>query len=129
MMTTKTNPHQISMCTMCRHKGVACQAGYELIARLNKAMMTAGDSLTEDFEISGTATLTGCDRPCLVAYHSSLEGSYLFGDIDPDVIVDDLVSYAKYACDNNGIQTKDDVNLQQIPAAMIATKPMTMALN
>ncbi len=90
-----TKTHKISVCTSCRHKGEHCRPGYELISKLRHAIDMAGDSLTEDFEISGVACMAGCDRPCTVAYHSTRKATYLFGDINPDEDVDDLVEFAK----------------------------------
>ena len=87
--------HHITICTSCKHKGSACQPGYELIDRLRKAMASAGDSIPEEFEISGVACMAGCDRPCTVAYHGTRKATYLFGDIDPATDIDDLISFAR----------------------------------
>lgn len=87
--------HKISVCTSCRHKGEHCRPGFELISKLRHAIDVAGDSLTDEFEISGVACMAGCDRPCTVAYHSTRKATYLFGDIDPDTDINDLVEFAK----------------------------------
>lgn len=87
--------HKISVCTSCRHKGDHCRPGFEMISKLRHAIDMAGDSLTESFEISGVACMAGCDRPCTVAYRSTRKTTYLFGDIDPNADIDDLVEFAK----------------------------------
>ncbi len=91
----KHNNHRITVCTSCKHKGTACRPGFDLIRKLRAAIIAAGDTMPENFEISGVAYLAGCDRPCTVAYHGSCKATYLFGDIDPEVDVDGLVSYAQ----------------------------------
>ncbi|MGB7269912.1 MAG: DUF1636 domain-containing protein [Albidovulum sp.] len=93
-MTTHQN-HKITVCTSCRHKGTDCRPGFELIEKLRAAIAAAGDTISEDFEISGVACMAGCDRPCTVAYHGSRKATYLFGDVDPTVDINDLVTFAQ----------------------------------
>ena len=120
--------HRITVCTSCKHKGEPCRPGYELIARLRKAIELAGDSISEDFEISGAACMAGCDRPCTVAYHATRKSSYLFGDISPEDDVDDLVEFARqYAVLHDGWCSSADrpgklrrTTLARIPAAILA---------
>lgn len=87
--------HRITICTSCKHKGTQCRPGYELIEKLRRAMSAAGDTIGDDFEISGVACMAGCDRACTVAYQSTRKATYLFGDIDPETDIDDLVAFAK----------------------------------
>lgn len=125
--------HRITVCTSCKHKGETCRPGYELIARLRKAIEAAGDSITEEFEISGTACMAGCDRPCTVAYHSTRKAAYLFGDITPEDDIDDLVEFARqYAVLHDGWCSSVDrpgklrkTTLARIPAAMMAIEDST----
>lgn len=91
----RTTSHRITVCTSCRHTGEACRPGYQLIERLRSAIALAGDSVAEDFEVSGTACMAACTRACTVAYHGTRKASYLFGDIDPDEDVADLVEFAR----------------------------------
>lgn len=122
------NNHKITICTSCKHKGTACQPGFELTEKLRAAMAAAGEAITEDFEISGVACLVGCDRPCTVAYHGSRKATYLFGDVDPDVDVSDLVSFAQqFAHLHDGWRSSRDrpaeprtSMLERVPAAIIA---------
>lgn len=120
--------HRITICTSCKHKGETCRPGYELIARLRAAMDAAGDTITEDFEISGVACMAGCDHPCTVAYHGTRKATYLFGDIQPDEDIDDLVDFAKqYAVLGDGWSSSVDRpgklrkhTLARVPAMLMA---------
>jgi predicted metal-binding protein len=122
--------HRITVCTSCRHKGTDCRPGYELIARLRSAMDAAGDAVSEDFEISGVACMAGCDRPCTVAYHGTRKATYLFGDIEPDEDIEDLLAFARHyaALDDGWCSSLDrpgklrTSTLARVPAAMIAVE-------
>lgn len=85
----------LTICTACRHMGTACQPGYALIARLKSAIAAAGNTVAEDFEISGVATLTGCGRTCTLAYHGTAQATHMFGDVDPDTDIQDLLEIAQ----------------------------------
>jgi len=105
-----------------------CRPGYELIEKLRKAIAAAGDSIAEDFAISGVACMAGCDRPCTVAYHGTQKATYLFGDMTPEDDIDDLVDFAKqYAVLHDGWCSSVDRHgklckstLARVPDAMIA---------
>ena len=120
--------HRITICTSCRHKGTECRPGYELIEKLRLAIAQAGDAIPETFEISGVACMAGCDTPCTVAYHGTKKATYLFGDIDPETDIDDLVSFARqYAHLHDGWCSSVDrpgklrkTTLARVPAAIIA---------
>lgn len=113
---------QITLCTICPHKGTACQAGFALMAKLQKSIASVRDSLTDDFEIAGYAELTGCDRRCLVAYHGSKNETYLFGDIEENADIDALVDYAQthQAPLNRGEYPPIPAPLSQTPASVMA---------
>ena len=120
--------HRITICTSCRHKGTECRPGYELIERLRQAIAEAGNAVPEAFEISGVACMAGCDHPCTVAYHGTKKATYLFGDIDPETDIDDLVTFAKqYAYLHDGWCSSVDrpgklrkSTLARVPAAIMA---------
>ncbi|MCJ8311162.1 MAG: DUF1636 domain-containing protein [Rhizobiaceae bacterium] len=120
--------HRITICTSCRHKGKECRPGYELINKLRQAIADAGAAIPEDFQISGVACMAGCDRPCTVAYHGSKKATYLFGDIDPETDIEDLVNFAQqYAYLHDGWCSSVDrpgklrkSTLARIPAAIVA---------
>lgn len=126
-MDTQNN-HRITVCTSCKHKGTTCSPGFELIEKLQAAIIEAGDAIAEDFEISGVACMAGCGRPCTVAYHGSRKATYLFGDIDPAQEVGDLVTFAQqYAHLHDGWCSSVDrpwklrkSTLSRVPSAMIA---------
>jgi predicted metal-binding protein len=120
--------HKITICTSCRFKGTECKPSYALIVKLRAAIVAADDTVTEDFEISGVACMAGCDRPCTVAYHATRKATYLFGDIEPETDIDDLVAFAKqYAVLGDGWCSSVDrlgklrqTTLARVPAAIIA---------
>lgn len=122
--------HRITICTSCKHTGTACRPGYELIVRLQKAMAAAGGAVSEKFQVSGVACMAGCDRPCTVAYHGTRKATYLFGDIDPETDIEDLVAFAKQYGDlNDGWCTSADrpgklrnSTLARVPAAILASQ-------
>lgn len=127
--------HRITICVSCRHKAGApdevCRPGLRLIERLRAAVDLAGESIGADFEISGTACMAGCDRPCTVAYFGSRKATYLFGDIDADADIDDLVAFARqYASLDDGWCASTSrpkglsgKTLARVPAAILASEP------
>jgi predicted metal-binding protein len=122
--------HRITVCTSCRHKGTQCRPGYDLIEKLRQAIAAAGDTLPEEFEVSGVACMAGCERPCTVAYHGTKKATYLFGDIDPATDIGDLVTFARqYAYLYDGWCSSVDrpgklrrSTLARVPAALIVTE-------
>ena len=125
----ENSSHRILVCTTCRHQGGNCRPGYELIEKLSKAIEAAGEAVPADFVISGTACMAGCGRPCTVAYQASCKATYLFGDIDPETDIDDLVAFAGAYADTDDGWTKaadrpgklSQTTLARVPAAMIVT--------
>lgn len=125
-------PHQILVCKACKHKGQDCKPGFQLLKQLRAAVSAAG--LGETFEVSGTACLAGCvpdhGEPCVVGYRATEKATWLFGDIDPDQPLDDLIAFARTyaALDDGWLHGRDlpqrlcDTTLARIPAAMIVTR-------
>ncbi len=128
----QTTPHQILVCKACRHEGDACKPGFALLKRLRAAISAAG--LGDTFEVSGTACLAACvpdhGEPCVVGWRATEKATWLFGDIDPDQPLDDLVAFARtYAALEDGWIGGRDLpprlcaaTLARIPAAMIVTR-------
>lgn len=120
-------PHQILVCKACQNRGRTCEPGFELLKRLRAAIAAAG--LSDDFEVSGTACLAGCDHPCTVAWRATNKATWFFGDIDPAQPIDDLVEFARlYAALDDGWCAGKDCpprlcanTLARIPAALIVT--------
>ena len=119
--------HRITVCTSCKHTGTECRPGYELIEKLRRAIAAAGDTIAEDFAVSGVACMAGCDRPCTVAYHGTQKATYLFGDMTPEDDIEDLVDFAKhYALLHDGWCSSVDrpgklrnSTLARVPAALM----------
>ncbi len=115
-------PHQILLCMACRYHDAHCGPGLALLQKLRAAVALAG--VDDGFEISGTASLAGCDRPCTVAWRATGKASWFFGDVDADQPIDDLIAYSQ---ESEGIrgQAADRPSapaLARIPAAMIVTR-------
>jgi len=126
----KADTHKIFVCTSCRHKGGTCRPGYELIRKLQHALKLTVPVVGDDFEISGVACMAGCTRPCTVAFRANEKATYLFGDIDPETDIDDLVTFAEHYrsledgwCLSGTRPGKlRHAALARIPAAMIVTE-------
>lgn len=126
----RTPIHRITVCTSCRHTGDTCRPGFELIEKLRAAINAAGDLIAEEFEVSGVACMAGCKRPCTVAYQASRKASYLFGDIEPDTDIEDLVEFARqYAVLHDGWCSSVDrpgklrkTTLARIPASLLVAE-------
>ena len=128
------NQHTLTVCTSCRHKRTDCKPGLELMTRLRAALDTAGDAIASDFEISGIAYMTGCERPCTVAYHATAKTTYLFGDIAPEVDIPELVAFAdQYHALGDGWcsstirpDKRPKSTVARVPAALIVANMETM---
>lgn len=96
--------HHIIVCTKCRDVGGDCFPGLEILERLNDAVNSGMQCIdSRAFEISGIACMAGCSRPCTVAFRASAKATYLFGDIDPDRNIEDLIAFAyQYQSLNDG---------------------------
>jgi len=78
--------------------------------------------------------MAGCDHPCTVAYHGTRKATYLFGDVDPDTDIEDLLNFARqYAQLEDGwcaaTQRPGKLStstLARVPAAMIAIEQSDM---
>ena len=81
--------HHITVCTSCRDTHRETRPGYELITQLRAALKDDG------YTVAAAACMAGCDRPCTAAFHAPGKASYLFGDLDPKLDVDDLVQFAR----------------------------------
>ncbi len=120
--------HLITICTSCWHKGTGCRPGYELIECIRHIIAEAGDAVPEEFKKSAVAWMAGCDHPCTVAHHGTRKPTYLFGDIDPETDITDLVTFGRqyaHLCDGwcssvdpSGKLCKS--TLARVPAAITA---------
>lgn len=87
--------HKITICTSCKHTGENCHSGIFLIEKLRSAMAATRNLVKTDFEISGFVSETDCNRPCTIAYQSSNDEIFVFGDVNPQSNISELVQYAK----------------------------------
>lgn len=123
-------PHQILVCKACKRQGATSEPGHALLKKLREAIASAG--LGQDFEVSGTACLAGCvpdhGGACVLGWRAPAKATWLFGDIDPALPIDDLVEFSRrYAALDDGWMSGKDCpprlcenTLARIPAAVIA---------
>lgn len=88
--------HQITVCTSCRKKAGDRFPGREILHRLKDMAASPGNEALKGFRLSEVACMAGCGRPCTVSFQGVDKATYLFGDIDPDVDLLDLVFFAKH---------------------------------
>ncbi|MEM9635169.1 MAG: DUF1636 family protein [Pseudomonadota bacterium] len=89
------DPHSIFVSTACRRSGSNCQPGFELISKLRDSLKLAVPVVGEELEVSGIARMASCSRPRAIAFRANDKATYLFGDIDPEEDIDDLVAFAR----------------------------------
>ncbi len=75
--------HHLLVCASC-HGADRAQV---LIDRLAAAL--------PQFEVGAVECMSGCQRPGTMAFRAEGKASYLFGDIDPDAAIDDILAFAK----------------------------------
>lgn len=115
---------QLTMCTICPHTGTACQVGHAMMAHLQKAIASAGDSIEQGFEISGYAEMGGCGRKCLLAYHGTRSSTHLFGDVVEGEDIGALLDYATehHTALNCGKTPAAATPLTRAPGAVMAMR-------
>ncbi|RID92487.1 DUF1636 domain-containing protein [Gemmobacter lutimaris] len=82
-------PHQMLVCQSCPHVGRECRPGLNLLIQLRGAIALAG--VGEEFELSGTLCVEGCQRPCTLAWRVAAGETWLFGDVEDGQDIDALV--------------------------------------
>lgn len=126
-----TTRHQLILCTTCRKTGTDCRPGLQLLQSLEQAAdLGRAAGLPEEFGLSGTACLSGCSRPCTVAFVAAGKTAYLFGDIDPAENLESLVEFARlYQAREDGMTRfaeRPDVLrgkcLARIPSALMVSE-------
>ena len=130
MAQEKKTRHQLILCTTCRQTGTECRPGLDLLKSLNRtADLGRAAGLPEDFGISGTACLSGCSRPCTVAFVADGKTSYLFGDIDPAENLDALVAFARlYRAREDGM-TRFTERPQELRGKCLARIPSALMMS
>ena len=126
--------HRITVCTQCPHRNSDCKLGLKLIRQLDTVISLADGLVDDGFEISGTASVSGCNAGCTFAYHATLNKTYVFGGIDPEEDIYDLVAYADLVdedgwCSLSGVSQQTVPPLRQIPAAVLASSTQLGNLN
>lgn len=113
--------HQFTA-TLCRHTGRPCPAAARMVRKL-AAAMTEAEAVTEaDFEITGTAALSGCARQCTAKYAASHHSIRLFAGVEETADADMLHRLADALLDPDG-QPLHGVAKAAVPCAMLDVKP------
>ena len=99
------------VCTSCQ-PGTAAT----LIARLALAL--------PQFRVGGTTCMSGCTRTGTIAFRGPGKASYLFGDIDPDGSITDIVTFARLYAETPGGWIDDARSLGTLRTAAIARIPV-----
>lgn len=97
---SKSSTQHLRQCQTCCHTGQACHPGLTV---LNKLRFSIGLlPHTEGFEISGSTEIETCQRPCHLVWRISATESWLFGDVEPEADIDNLIhrSMARTAADD-----------------------------
>lgn len=115
--------HRIFVCTACRHFGSTWMPGYDLLQTVRRAVDTAVPVVGDDFQVAGMAHLEGCVRPCTAAFHATEKAAYVFGDVDPDADIDDLVAFADRLTSGEGGTRR------HTPAAVIVAQASRAAVS
>ncbi len=100
--TQDTAEVTLTICTTCKREGVdpeATRPGSLLMAALDEATLPAG------VKVRGVECLSACKRGCAMVLTGG-EGrwSYIYGDLDPDTHVDEILAgAAAYAATADGL--------------------------
>ena len=116
-------PHQILVCQTCRHLGETDRLGERMLPALREAIRLAG--LAGIVDVTGSACMAGCARPCTVAVRADGKATWFFGDFDLKADISDIVTFAELyvALDDGWCRSGDrpgklaDHTLARIPAA------------
>ncbi|WP_246680489.1 DUF1636 family protein [Mesorhizobium sp. B2-4-13] len=84
------------MCTLCRERGTGVRSGEDLCAELRSRLSAHHEpGVAHGFAVEGVACMAGCARPLAVAFQALGKAAYLFGSIDAQADVADLVRFAR----------------------------------
>jgi len=85
--------HEFS-CSTCLYAGTPCPAAVLMAERLVAALRMSEPFTGEDFEITGTGRLTGCERGCATVYVADKSAVRVFCNIKDSDDADVLIRFA-----------------------------------
>lgn len=101
-------------CTTCPNTGRACAAGIRLARQLARAVSAAGDSVADDFEMTGHGRLDGCcEAGCGVVYRLCKGQFGVFCGVSEDTDPESLMAVAE------GFLGRGPLRTDPMPRAMI----------
>ncbi|MER9305863.1 DUF1636 family protein [Mesorhizobium sp. M0293] len=87
--------HRIIVCTLCRDVPTGIRSGEGLSADLRSRLSVHCEpAVAHGFAVEGVDCMAGCARPLTVAFQAQGKATYLFGSIDAQADVGDLVRFA-----------------------------------
>lgn len=103
----------------CRHTGKVCEASYVFALTLAQSVGKAHSIVGDDFSTSGFAEIRCSDQPCTIGWHCSKDETFVFGDVDMDQDLDELLDLARQilGSPNSGQGPSRPV---EVPAFMLA---------
>ncbi len=110
--------------TICRHTGKTCPAAAHMARKLADAVKQAEPLTADDFEISGTAQLSGCPRRCSAKYTASHSRIRLFAGVD-DTADDTTLNRLADALLTADSQPLSRTAGTPVPCAMVDVRPAT----
>lgn len=110
--------------TTCLHTGAPCPAAVRMAERLVSALRLSDPFTGDDFEITGSAQLTGCKRSCAALYVAGKSAVRIYCDVAEDA---DTGALDRFATAFFGPGTAGAAlcctGLEQIPCAMVLALP------
>jgi len=126
--TKSENRHgwsQLTVSTLCAHTGKHCPAGLHLAKQLHAALAAAGNTLGDDFEISGHGFAdcpvpNTCPGSCRFVWQGAVQSVHVFCNVDPDYKLDELLAAARTAAQgptSYSAKVKDTIPATCTPSA------------
>lgn len=111
-------------CTTCRHSRAPCPAAAQLAERLVTALRLSEPFTADDFEITGSGRLSGCERSCAARYVASKTAVRIYCDVADGADTDALDRFATAFFGPEAAGTSlACAGLDRLPCAMVQALP------
>ena len=103
-MTRMTTKPRLNICTTCTASNAEVSTNPRHDQTLFERMQEICAKRELPFELKAVECLTNCNSGCSIALNGSGKWGYVYGNVDPDSMIDDLCELAsKYAESEKGI--------------------------
>lgn len=103
-MTRMTTKPRLNICTTCTASNAEVSTNPRHGQTLFERMQEICAKRDLPFELKAVECLTNCNSGCSIALNGSGKWGYVYGNVDPDSMIDDLCELAsKYAESEKGI--------------------------